>query len=206
MILAGCSVALPQAPSNASNGSEHSTTLNASAIASGVPTASASGAPKIPVTPAGTKVKLGKWASYDYFGLDGQHAVIAARMTEFTKLTGAQRDEAVKRSPELASYNIFLMRVDEQKVTGSAVAFESDYTDFYPVLDTGVKAQSVTILNWSECSNQSFTKKFDEGNTILKQCYLGASKIGDPEPTGLIYAPLRGTYDYDEGIPLRFMS
>jgi len=158
--------------------------------------------PSEDITAPGSKVGLNEWITYEYTGLDDQKALISARLVSVEKATAAQQDLLITEIPKLEGYTVYIFRAEEKKLSGDSVVFEADYTDFSVASADGSKAQEVTVIGWEDCENQSFTEEFDTAGATLEQCFVGAVKDGGAVPTGIIYAPYDGDYDYYDGQPI----
>ena len=156
------------------------------------------------ITEPGSKLELNEWATYEYTGLDGQKAIISSRLVGVEDATEAQKTVLVEKIPDLADYDVFLFTTEEKKISGDPIVFEADYTDYSVASADGARAQEVTVIGWDECKSESFTKEFDEDGATITQCFVGAVKPGGAVPTGLIYAPYDGVYDYADGEPIYF--
>ncbi len=163
-----------------------------------------SSTPSANIAAPGATITIGQWASYAYTGA-ATTAVVAARLVSIDEVSPGQKDLLVTKLPELEDYTVWILLVEQQKVFGAPIAAGSDYAAFYPVDVNKKKVQYVTIVGWDECRSESFTKEFDDGATIT-QCIIGATKPGESDVAGVIYAPLNTPYDAHDGNPINFLK
>ncbi len=158
----------------------------------------------------GTTVGVDEWLSYPFTGTDDQEAVISARLLSVEEATAEERAVLDENFGEdIADYDIYLVRYEQEKESGDAIEFNSDYS-FFDVVDAdGERVQSVTLIGWDGCKSNSFDEEFDTNGGTLAQCAIGAVPTGDDAPAGLAYSGGYGDdnpYDYLDGEPLLFLK
>ncbi|MEO7349677.1 MAG: hypothetical protein ABIW32_07460 [Terrimesophilobacter sp.] len=204
LALSGCSANDSQVEKPAT-GSSSEAPIAVPTTKPSTPSDEGSDTPSPNLTRPGATVTMGKWASYEYTGTTQQKAVIAARLVSVDKVTAAQQALLVEQIPELSDYTIWMLQVEQTKVSGASIATESDYAAFYPVGVNKKKVQYVTMIGWNDCSSKVFSLAFDDGAPV-SQCILGATKTDQPEVAGVIYAPFDSPYDAHDGNPINFLK
>jgi len=139
------------------------------------------------IAPAGTKVGLDTYLTYDYVGVDDVAAVISAKLVSVEPVTDAQLKFLNEQFDQLAGYDVYLVTVDQKKESGDPVIYNADYTNFKVVDAEGTQVQGVTLIGWDECSTESFDEPFDTEGAVLTQCFIGASPAGGNAPAGVAY-------------------
>lgn len=196
LLLSGCTTLTPQADKPAASTSPHT------------PIATPSDSPgerESDVTTPGSIVTLGEWATYEYRGTEKLTAVLAARLVSVEKATPAQNAFLVSQISELAGYTVWILTVEQKKISGDPIVYGTDYTAFEPIDADKKRVQGVTIIGWTECASQSFTPEFDEAGATITQCIIGATKTGD-DVAGLRYAEPKTRYDPYDGNPIIFVK
>lgn len=201
LALSGCAMSAPQ------------NTTSAADIATSAPadrpegsTGEGSSAPSTNVIDPGAVMKMGSWASYEYTGSEKQKAIIAARLVSIDEATTAQYELLVKQIPQLAGYTIWLVKVEQKKVSGDSIVFNTDSMAFAAIDGNTTKVQQVVMVGWDECTVESFTKRFDDGDGTITQCIIGATQPDESEVVGVQYAAANTRYDSFDGNPIYFVK
>ncbi|WP_164863488.1 hypothetical protein [Agromyces sp. LHK192] len=134
----------------------------------------------------GQTVALGQWGTYEYESYDGRKAVLNTKLVSIEPATQAQVDFLVAEIPELADYEVTLIRYQQQKVSGDDITYDANYTDFRPADVTGAQAQEVSVIGWDECASESFTEEFGAG-AVIDQCVVGAKLPSSEAIGGMIW-------------------
>lgn len=203
--LTGCSTSAPApAPAPAEEGTtkvEEGTTKVEETAPAEKDTASVADG----ITAPGSELALGDWATYEFTGLEDQTAVIQARLVSVEKIS-AEQDAFLRENVEgLGGYDIYMMKVEQKKVSGAEVIYEGDYTAFKPAREDGSRAQQLTVIGWDDCRTQAFNAEFEAGETIT-QCVLGLVDSGAKAPAGVTYSQYDSVYDAYEGEPIFFRA
>ncbi|QTE29443.1 hypothetical protein [Pengzhenrongella sicca] len=209
-VLTGCSgsdeepAATESATAEASKPAPEKAEETEEATAAEEPAAAATG-----LSEPGTKAGIGEALTYEFTGSDDITAVVS---TKLVSVEPASADEAaflLEQIPALKGYKITLIRLEQTKVSGGAVAYSADYTSFSPVDTEGEAAQEVTMIGWDVCESNSFPTEFDESAGMVTQCLVGASVEGGNDIAGAMwdggYAD-PNPYDKYQGKPLLFMK
>lgn len=157
------------------------------------------------ITPPGAEIPLGEWASYQFTGTKGEEVVIAARLVSVEKLPAAEDEFLRDNIDGLDGYDIYVMRVEQKKVSGDDVTFNADYTGFKPARADGTRGKELTVIGWSGCKVSSFTAAFEDGE-VLPQCFLGLVDSGAAPVAGVIYTLFDTPYDSYAGAPIFFRA
>lgn len=160
----------------------------------------------------GTRVGANEWLTHSFVGTDDQEALIASRLISVEPVTKSQLaflNETFDEG-ELEGYDVWMVIVEEQKISGASIEFDSDYS-YYDVVDAdGDQVQGITVIGWDECSTESFDEEFDTNGGILTQCFLGAAPSTDTGiPAGVAYTggyEDDNPYDSYDGKPLLFIK
>ena len=158
----------------------------------------------------GTTVGVDEWLSYPFTGTDGQEAVVSARLLSVEPATAEERavlDENF--GDQIADYDIYLVRYEQEKESGDPIEFDSDYSYFDVVDADGERVQPISLIGWDACDTQSFDSEFDTAGGTLQQCAVGGVPTGDDAPAGLAYTggyEDDNPYDYIDGEPLLFLK
>lgn len=205
LMFTGCSELVPQEAKPATENSPHlpiakpSTTPN-------TPGADGSDTESEATTAPGSIVKVGEWAYYEYTGTEKHTAVIAARVVRIDKASPEQKNFLVSEVSELTDYSVWILTVEQKKISGQSILFDSDYDAFNSITADHKRARGVEIFGWTECTSQSFTKEFDEDGATITQCFIGATKSGGEKISGIRYAKNGTVYDPHDGNPIIFLE
>lgn len=159
----------------------------------------------------GTRAGLNQWLTHSFESTDDVQALIAARLVSVEPVTSTQRaflDGAFDEG-ELDGYDVWILKVEEKKVSGGTVEFNADYTSFNPVDDQGRQIQGLTVIGWDDCKSLSFDEEFDTNGGVLTQCILAATLPGDDAPAGVNYTggyEDENPYSNYDGKPLLFIN
>ena len=164
-------------------------------------------APSGDLTQPGATLGAGEWFTYEYETLGDGKAVISSKLIDVTKASDSQYKLLVDEIPDLVDYDVYLIQLEQKKVSGDTVEYEADYTDYTPILANGNRAQQVTVIGWDDCSTESFTPEFDTEGATLTQCFVAAAPKGSSSvPAGLQYAPFDTPFDPYDGQPAKLIK
>ncbi|HEY0188520.1 MAG TPA: hypothetical protein VGC67_13600 [Cellulomonas sp.] len=163
------------------------------------------------VAAPGTTVGFDTYLSYTFTNTDDEQAVLSAKLDSIDLATDSERAdlESAFDEGELDGYDLYLIRMTEKKVSGASVEFNSDYSYFDPIKESGSTVQSVTVIGWDGCEQQSFDSAYDTEGAELQQCYIAAVPNGQPAPAGVAYTggyEDDNPYDSYDGSPLQFIG
>jgi len=160
----------------------------------------------------GTRVGIDEWLTHSFTNTDEGTALIASRLTSVEEVSDSQMEflNATFDEGELEGYTVWMLKVEEKKVSGDTVEFNSDYS-YYDVVDNdGDQVQAITLIGWDECKTPSFDEEFDVNGGTIEICLLGASPEGDSgQPAGVAYTggyEDDNPYDSYDGKPLLFIK
>lgn len=158
------------------------------------------------VVAPGSIIGLGLWGSYDYVGVDDATIILASRLVSVAPTTQAQTDFLIGRLPKVKDYDLWLIHVEQKKVSGDPIAFNSDYTNFRAITAAKTKVQSVGVIGWDECKTVAFTRDFDNDGAVITQCMIAATPRGGDEVAGVEYSRYNSPYSSSGGKPLIFLK
>ena len=146
----------------------------------------------------GTRVGIDTWLTYSFTTTDDEEALLSARLKSVEPVTKAQLEflNTTFDEGQLKGYDVWMILVEEKKVSGATVEFNADYSFFDIVDKDGNKVQEITVIGWDECKTPSFDDEYDTAGGTLTQCFLAASTPGGNAPAGVAY-----TGGYEEGNP-----
>jgi hypothetical protein len=187
-------------------------TATAEATPSAVPDATETGA--VPAadgaSPAGARAGLGEPLVYSFTGTENNTVLVSSKLLDVTPATPEQ-DKFVREQfgSDVDGFDLYLIHLEETKVSGDPVEFEASYTGYSPVNADGEEVQEATLIGWDDCKENSFTEEFDNGQPIT-QCLLAATPTEAAPPAGVSYdGGLQENSPYDEfsgGAPLLFIA
>jgi hypothetical protein len=146
----------------------------------------------------GTRVGIDTWLTYSFTTTDDEEALLSARLKSVEPVSAAQLEflNTTFDEGQLKGFDVWMLLVEEKKVSGATVEFNSDYS-FFDIVDAdGNQVQEITVIGWDECKTPSFDEAYDTAGGTLTQCFLAASTPGGNKPAGVAY-----TGGYEEGNP-----
>jgi hypothetical protein len=159
--------------------------------------------------PPGTRVGFDTYLTYTYVTVDDEEALLKAKLDSIEPATDAELAVLAENfGDQLDDFDIYLLRMTEQKVSGATVKYNDDSSFFDVVNADGERIQTVTLIGWDGCDTQSFPEEYDTGGAEISQCYIGAVPTGEAAPAGMAYTggyEDDNPYDYLDGKPLLFI-
>jgi len=197
LLLGGCAVSAPTSPGDVDDvETEESGAPETPELVEGEP------------APPGTRVGFDVYLTYTFLTTDDEEALLSARLDSIEPATAEEMSVLVENfGDDIDGYDIYMLRMTGKKVSGAPVVYNADYAFFDVVDSAGERIQTVTLIGWDGCQNESFSQEYDDG-AELAQCYMGAVRSGDAPPAGMAYTggyEDGNPYDYLDGKPLLFI-
>lgn len=161
------------------------------------------------IVDASAIIRNGRWGAYDFYGQNGERAILEARVVNIQPL-GTDEAEAVRAVlSELEGYALAYITVEQRKISGDSIKFQFDATRFKPVTASGGHTHDLGFYVWAGCPTETFSGDFDDGLSPLSQCVLSATAPGAEPVGGVRYVgshhDLDNPYDDHTGNPILFL-
>lgn len=167
-------------------------------------TADATDAATGDLTPPGTELAVGEWATVPFtYGTD-KEGVLKVRVTAVD--TGSQADFAAfdkSTQSKLKGFTPKYVRIEATQVSGGNLEYASIATNFDPITSSGEEAQSLAAIGTFEpCKGGSFPAGFGPGSPAATSCVIGLVAQGGDDVVGGAYSLRDSDYDSYDGEPV----
>lgn len=155
------------------------------------------------LTPAGTELAIGEWATVPFAYTADAQGVLKVRLTAVD--TPSQSDLAsfdAATQQKLAGYEARYLRLEIEGISGDDLAYAGVTGNFHPVTDEGKRGQQLNPNDeFTPCNPDSLPADFGPG-ALMTTCVIGLVGNGFGEIDGAMYSQTDSAYSQYDGKPV----